>query len=304
MIFIGASLVVLSSCETPETTAKDWIHLSSHNKEIPAPGPSRQQTASLVFDVDMNDSMDFIIGSRKSGPSVLFYRRIGTGWIKYTIEKETLPIEAGGAYADIDRDGDPDIVFGADYSDNKMWWWENPFPEYDIEVPWKRHEIKASGSKQHHDQVIADFDGDGLLELVTWNQGGKGEKAKLLIADIPQDPQAANGWNFVEIFSSEVKCEGLAAVDVDLDGLTDIVGGGHWFKYVGGTRFEPKVIDDEQRFARTAVGQLVPGGRPEVVFVIGDGYGPLKWYQWADGRWRSDRLLDTDVDHGHSLQVA
>ena len=57
------------------------------------------------------------------------------------------------------------------------------------------------------------------------------------------------------------------------------------------------------RSSRAAAGQLVPGGRPEVVFGIGDGTGPLRWYQWDGGAWVGHDLLGTDIVHGHSLAL-
>jgi hypothetical protein len=63
------------------------------------------------------------------------------------------------------------------------------------------------------------------------------------------------------------------------------------------------------RDARAAVGQLVKGGAPEVVFVVGDGVSRLKWYESkGDPRrqisWIGHDLLGRDVIHGHSLRVA
>lgn len=56
----------------------------------------------------------------------------------YVVEKEFLTIEAGGAAYDIDGDGDNDIVFGNDWQGNKLWWWENPYPDFNPEISWKR----------------------------------------------------------------------------------------------------------------------------------------------------------------------
>ncbi len=57
-------------------------------------------------------------------------------------------------------------------------------------------------------------------------------------------------------------------------------------------------------FSRVAVGQLKKGGWPEVVFVIGDGSGRLKWYEWKGKEWVGYDLLGVDVMHGHSLVAA
>ena len=183
-----------------------------------------------------------------------------------------------------------------------MWWWENPFPNYDSDIPWTRHEIKNSGANTHHDQIFGDFNADGQDELVFWNQGAK----KLFIANIPEDPQNTQPWSFTEIYSwsSGDEHEGLAKVDIDGDGQIDIVGGGRWFKHNGGTSYTANIIDDSQRFTRVAAGQLKEGGRPEVVFVAGDGTGRLKWYEWNGMVWEGHDLLGFDLDHGHSLEIA
>jgi len=79
------------------------------------------------------------------------------------------------------------------------------------------------------------------------------------------------------------------------------VGGGRWFKHLGGNRFQPNLIDASYSFSRAAAGQLKKGGRPEVVLAVGDGWGPLNWYEWVKGTWEAHKLLD--VDNGHSLDL-
>jgi hypothetical protein len=278
-----------------------WSQLSSRSGDLPAPGNSTQQTASLVLDIDLDGINDFVIGAREKAPALVWYRRGPHGWTKFAIDKEFLPIEAGGAFHDIDRDGDLDIVMGDDASGNKIYWWENPYPRYDPESAWTRRFIKESGGKKHHDQIFGDFDGDGKAELVFWNQGER----RLYLAEIPDDPKAAGAWRSIEIFSWESgECEGLTGADIDGDGKLDIVGGGRWFKHEGGTRYTAHLIDETQRFSRAAAGQLKKGGSPEVVFVVGDGVGRLKWYEWSGASFTGHDLMGEDVIHGHSLAVA
>jgi hypothetical protein len=301
-IVLAACIDVLSlSVVTPTNLTNRWTHLSSVNGDLFAPSDSTQQTASLILDVDKDGINDFIIGSRQDSPAMVWYQRNTDGWTKYVLDDAVLDIEAGGGFCDIDGDGDLDIVMGGDYQSDKMWWWENPYPNYDPDTPWTRREIKNSGSSMHHDQIFGDFDGDGQAELVFWNQGAK----KLFIADIPSDPKDTQPWPYQELFSwNSGKFEGLAKADINGDGETDIVGGGCWFEHNGGTSYTPHIIDNNQTFARAAAGQLKAGGRPEVVFVAGDGVGRLKWYDWTGSEWVGHDLLGFDVDHGHSLEVA
>ncbi len=139
------------------------------------------------------------------------------------------------------------------------------------------------------------------MELVFWNQGAR----KLFITDLPEDPKNVQTWPYTEIFSwTSGKYEGLTKFDIDGDGKLDIVGGGRWFKHEGGTNYGANIIDESQTFSRVGVGQLKKGGRPEVVFVAGDDVGQLKWYEWTGKKWLSHGLLETEVVHGHSLEVA
>ncbi|MCD4810007.1 MAG: VCBS repeat-containing protein [Methanosarcinales archaeon] len=290
--------------EYDENVSITWTHLSSENGDIPPPGPSIEQTASLILDVDMDGINDFIIGSRKKGPSLLWFKKDPVGWTKYLIETETLPIEAGGAFHDIDGDGDLDVVFGGDWRSNKVWWWENPYPQYDLDKTWVRREIKNSGDNMHHDKIFGDFDGDGEIELVFWNQYAN----KLFIADLPSNPKDGKLWHYNEIWSSDSRTEGLAIGDMDGDKKTEIFGGGRWFKHISETDYIAYLIDDTQKESRIAVGDLKMGGFPEVVMVPGDGVGRLKWYECTGDPtepscWEGHDLLGFDVDHGHSLDV-
>jgi hypothetical protein len=296
-----------------ETTR--FRHLSTITGDLPKPNNGDQQTASLVLDIDKDGINDFVVAERTKAPAVVWYRRGPNGWTRYIVDNEPLHIEAGGDFCDIDADGDLDIVFGGDWQNNKVWWWENPYPNYEPNTPWNRREIKNFGANKHHDQIFGDFDGDGKAEIVFWNQGG----CKLYIAEIPDEPKVATSWQCTEIYSyssdSEMEQrgtypgfkavnehEGLAKADIDGDGKIDIVGGGRWFKHNGPTSYMPNIIDAGYAFSRSAAGQLIKGGRPEVVLVVGDGRAPLMMYEWRNGTWVSKKLIE-EVDCGHSLAL-
>jgi len=291
-----------------------WKHLSSKTGDLRVPNSGTQQTSSIVLDVDRDGVNDFVITERTAAPSVVWYRRGPKGWTRHLVDEAPLHIEAGSCFLDIDADGDLDIVAGGDYKSNEIWWWENPYPNYDPKVSWKRHLIKNSGKPKHHDQMFGDFDGDGREELVFWNQSDQ----KLFLAEIPNDPRNAGPWPVAEIYAYSADSEpeqrgkpasfkgvneheGLAKADIDGDGKLDIVGGARWFKHLGGTRYLPNIIDASYSFSRAAAGQLKKGGRPEVVLVVGDGEGPLMWYEWVKGAWIGHKLLD--IVNGHSLSL-
>jgi hypothetical protein len=304
LFLIGIHLPVIHAQNgQAQNTPLTWTHLSTERGDLPAPTTSTEQTATLILDIDNDGTNDFVTGSRRYGaPSLVWYRRTDAGWAPYLIDDEVLDLEAGGAFFDIDGDGDLDLVFGGDQRSNQVWWWENPYPHYTPTVGWTRREIKRDGERKHHDQLFGDLDGDGQTELVFWNQGGKA----LFLAEIPADPHTAPSWPYRPIYewTDDQQEEGLAQADIDGDGLVDIIGGGKWFKYNADGTFTPRVIDKTQRFTRAAAGQLVAGGPPEVVFAAGDVVGPLKWYAWDGTAWHGHDLLPEAIERGHSLQIA
>lgn len=252
-----------------------------------------------------------VISARVHAPALVWIRRTGQGWERLVIEREHLPLEAGGAAHDIDRDGDLDIVFGEDASGNRLFWWENPSPRFDPAVSWKRHTIKAGGANQHHDQLFADVKGAGRPQLVYWNQGAR----TLFISDIPDDPRGAESWPADVVFSgaagegvaaAAAYAEGLDAFDVDGDGALDLLAGNGWFKYRDG-QFVPNRVGEiggrirAARFreeARTA----------QIVIAPGDGSGPLRLYEakgdpTLSASWSGRDLLDRNMVHGHTLEV-
>jgi hypothetical protein len=305
-----------------------WSHLSSVNGDLPVPNGGHEQTSCLVADLDKDGIKDFIITDRSVSPSVVWYRYIAGVWDKYIIDSSFCRIEAGSSVLDIDKDGDQDIIFGGDYGSNEIWWWENPYPDYDHEVGWNRYNVKKSGENKHHDLMTGDFDNDGSPELVFWNQGAN----TLFMAEIPDNPKDVTDWTRIPVYvyndDSEMEPrggtsaypswrgrnehEGLAKADIDGDGVIDIIGGGRWFKYLGNGEFRANLVDASFTFTRAAAGQLIEGGRPEILLSTGDGKGPLMLYEWHDkngeksnsgsGTWMPKTVIETLYD-GHTLDI-
>lgn len=287
-----------------------WHHLSSAHGDLPAPGPSLQQTGAVVGDLDKSGVNGFVLSFRQKAPALVWYRKTSTGWDRSVIDKDYLTVEAGGVVYDVDGDGYPDLIFGADWQGGDVWWWKNPGPPYMPDKPWKRYLIKHGGAHQHHDQVIADFKGTGRPQLVYWNQGAK----KLFIADIPAHPEQVSQWPATEVFSGKAGenpgkyAEGVAACDVDGDGRVDLLAGNYWFKYLGNNQFKPIRIGTIG--GRIAADRLIKGSKfAQVVIASGDGNGPLKWYECKGdpektSDWVGHDLLGREMIHGHSLQIA
>ena len=165
-------------------TSLDWQHLSTANGDLPLPSGSTQQVLTLILDVDKDGGSDFVIGARRNpGPALVWYRRDATGWTRQVIETDALQLEAGGAFHDIDGDGDLDVAAGTNNQNNDIWWWENPYPTYSGD--WTRRVIKDSGANKHHDMMFGNFDDDPGAELVFWNQGA----AQLSLVNVPADPR-------------------------------------------------------------------------------------------------------------------
>jgi hypothetical protein len=277
----------------------NWVRKSSTTGDLPVPNRGNQQTCNVVADFNNDGVADFAIGERTKTPSVVWYQFNGKGWDKHVIDDSPLKPEAGGVACDIDGDGDRDLVLGQDASGSAIWWWENPHPDFG--GPWTRRFIKNAGRRKHHDQSAADYDGDGRVELVSWNQGARG----LLLFELPKNPRSTEPWSPTVIYAwgAGRELEGFPSVpvDVDGDGKLDIVGGGRWFKHRGGTRYDATVVDEAMRFTQCAAGQLIKGGWAEMVFSPGDMDGEAKWYEWDGRKWIPHLLRH--VVHGHTCEL-
>ena len=315
LLFIGMILAFAAQSQSviPQL---DWQRFSTEKGDIKAPNLGSEQTSCVVFDIDKDGINDFVISERTKAPSVVWYKKVGEKWDQYIVDAGPLKIEAGGAFYDIDNDGDLDVILGGDFSSNEVWWWENPYPKYDPSIPWKRYAIKKSGATKHHDQMIGDFDGDGKSEVAFWNQSAN----TLFWAHIPDNPREVNEWDFKPVYTytgdgempypgippawkKPNEHEGLVKADIDMDGVLDIVGGGWWLKYISDNKFQENIVDASFSFSRCLAGQLIEGGRPEIVMVAGDGIAPMFMYEWQKGTWVRKTLIP-EVNNGHSFGLA
>ena len=139
-------------------------------------------------------------------------------WKRYDIAKLPDPPQSGMRVADINGDGRPDIVTG-------MYWLECPADPRTGE--WKAHrygdwdkQIKPWGSMNKHG--VANFDGDGQLEIVADMAKNEGSRVGIFKRD-PKDPSGLWKWSLID---SDLYCpHTLEVADLDGDGRPDFVIG-------------------------------------------------------------------------------
>jgi hypothetical protein len=178
--------------------------------------PPERPYAKIAADFNGDGLPDVAIGGA-SGPLV---------WYVYPSWRKSLVAEGGyqtveGEAADIDNDGDQDIVMGG------IIWYENPGAMgQSADRPWPAHQV---AQVRTHDVEVGDLDGDGKLDIVTRNQSSFSNPSGNRFHVWKQ--QTPDRWS-----GREVECphgEGIKLSDLDRDGDLDVVIGTRWYENSG-----------------------------------------------------------------------
>ena len=262
-------------------------------KEVDSKFQGGRPTCCLVHDLNRDGLKDIIIGSYNEENNLVWYEN--PTWQRHLMAN--INLEAGGALIDINNDGRLDIIGGNDYKGDELYWVEAPEDPTQL---WKVHLIDKE-FKKYHDQAFGDIDGDRKKELIIPTQGGE----KVMVYYIPKDP-TVEPWpkSCRNIIADEVAdLEGIAAVDINRDGVTDIVCGGYWFIKAKG---EPNRWITQQfsqlKKTKLAVGDINNDSYPDIILAEGEiDSGKLVWH--AGPEYDREYFIDENLFHPHSLVI-
>lgn len=135
-------------------------------------------------------------------------------WRGHTIDAGW-PDECKIAVGDLDRDGRLDVVLTGEESNHGVAWYKNSGP---AEGTWKKHMI-VSNWKGLHSCQLADFDGDGDLDIFTAQMHGRPGQRVAVFENIEIQ---TNRWQ--QHIISSVGSHNAKVGDIDRDGDPDIAG--------------------------------------------------------------------------------
>lgn len=158
-----------------------------------------------VGDVDGDGNLDVVTCDKTR---VMFWQQVNPlRWTRYTVLAKS---GEGIALADLDRDGDLDIVYGGI-------WLEAP--DNLDNLPWPQHSIDSSWSSVARAKV-ADMNGDGLADVILSVSEAEGNIAWF---EAPPDPKTGV-WQKHLIESEELEgAHSLQVADLDNDRDLDVV---------------------------------------------------------------------------------
>jgi len=135
-------------------------------------------------------------------------------WIEHTIDSGW-PGDVGVLIADIDGNGDPDVVLAPSESSGRLSWYEAADP---VTGPWTEHSIDPTVSYLHTFKA-GDLDGDGDLDLVTaeMHQSTDPDEVSIYRND-------GGGMTWTQVVVATGGSHNLRIGDIGNDGDLDIFG--------------------------------------------------------------------------------
>lgn len=253
----------------------------------------------LVGDIDGDGRPDLVVGGLPGDDLV---------WFAWPSLRPSVIARAGtefttdGALADVDGDGDLDVIVADGPAGDNLVWFENPRPRGDPAAgEWVRRAIGAAGDWVK-DVEAADFDGDGRMDVAARTQG----RLAIFFGGDGHD------WLEVPLAGFALGEEGMASGDLDGDGAVDLVVEGEWARNPGGDAartaeaWRGYPIGAFSPAFKAVVVDLDRDGRMDVVTSSSEHRADILWHRpvaGATGEWRST-VIAPDLAGAHTLAVA
>jgi hypothetical protein len=264
---------------------------------LDADPPLSAAGSCTVGDIDGDGRAEMVVGG---GDGLLWYR-------PNTFESGLIAegnFSVGLVVEDVNGDGVPEVVSSVGGPQGVAWFEPGETPD----APWRRHDIVTDHPGNPHDILFADFDGDGVRELLaiaayTATPGVHIYK--------PGDDRAEPWQRYV--VHEGCFTDGTCVADLDGDGRLEIVVGPAWYRAPAAGPlsgpWERRIFAPSFReMTRTAPLDVTGNGRPDIVIAEAeylDGY--LSWFENRLGEddgpdWVEHRLA-TDLQYAHSISA-
>jgi hypothetical protein len=171
----------------------------------------RQGEGIALADIDGDGDLDLVFGGQwLENPG---HRQVSIPWRLHAFAPKWHR-DTRVAVADMNRDGRPDIVLSVSEGKGPLSWFESPSgPRSDA---WIEHPIETGTLEGAHSLQVADFDGDGNLDVLTAEMHASGKKRVLVYF--------GTGGEFKAALLSRRGSHNMRVGDIDADGDHDIVG--------------------------------------------------------------------------------
>jgi hypothetical protein len=279
-----------------------------------------------VANIDGDEFPDIVHCYWYDGAPLAWYEHHNSEtWNRHIIREHSYPLTDNFEMADMDGDGDHDIIIAKSESkrsndpkaddvqidEARIVWFENPRPQNDARTfPWKEHAVGVHVDSHENyvkDIKATDFTGNGRPEIVI--------RSDVAVSVFHEDK--SHRWTQIQYIEIHPH-EGMDVGDVDCDGDPDIVLNGFWLEcpeYPLSGCWREHIIDEKwwmqtgdwtANSCKVYVKDMNGDGCGDVLFSHSERAGyPVAWYEPV----RSDKDSWKEhvvhvVDFCHTLQAA